>query len=291
MDGCPICFESLSRGACRLVECGHKYHFNCIRRWHYHSKNLQCPTCRITSRHLEDIERKVTINLAQFSDANLAISEITAQVGSLEIRSNDAQQEETRWTLEALNCKLCGEPSVRTNVFCQKCHTAYHEICLRTLHLEVGDFSRCVACCNCHQIFGSSSRELPSYRERSTRLLVERPGLHAAETQTHRSVRAPALDGFEVVQSWRLLSELQQQHCLLDLSEHKRKIQAHVRKVLNSHYAKGSGAIATKDQYTEINKIVSRNLYRISDNRYQPDKFDYDIEALRLIAIELRKIE
>lgn len=289
MDSCPICFESLSKGACRLVECGHKYHFNCVRRWHYHSKNLQCPTCRIKSRHLEDIERKVTINLAEFSDANLAISEISAQMGSLEIRSNEVRQEETRWNLDSLECRLCGESNVRTNVFCQECHTAYHEICLRTLHLEVGDFSRCVACCNCHHIFGSSSREPPASREHLARFLTERPGLHAARTHPHRSIRAPTSDGFEVVQSWRLLSELQEKCCLLDLSEHKRKIQAHVRKVLNAHYSKGSGAIATKDQYTEINKAVSRNLYRVSDNKYQPDKFDYDVEALRLIAIELRK--
>jgi hypothetical protein len=42
---CIICMEKIEKRECRL-NCGHGYHYNCIKEWAYDRQNNTCPQCR-----------------------------------------------------------------------------------------------------------------------------------------------------------------------------------------------------------------------------------------------------
>ena len=43
-SNCAICQESISSGACKIRQCGHVYHRQCILSWL--GMNVRCPVCR-----------------------------------------------------------------------------------------------------------------------------------------------------------------------------------------------------------------------------------------------------
>ncbi|SCV04470.1 LANO_0G10396g1_1 [Lachancea nothofagi CBS 11611] len=278
---CPICLEPLDYGRSRLTECGHEYHWDCIRKWHHHSQDLKCPTCRAESHFLKNVDQNLVVDLKKNSAANRVISEISEQVRHLALGTEASQRS---WTLSTLECGICGALDSEINRYCTLCYSAYHEQCLRTLQFEVGDFSSRVYCCNCHGTFRDSEPErVGSASHRTGRL--RRP------IRSSPIAASAVLGGgeFEVDESWKLLSQLQQESRLL---EHKRQIQSHVRKALHTHFQQSlaQSQSVSKGQFTDINKTVSRHLYRISGNVYQPETVNYDLEAQKLIICELAKI-
>lgn len=49
---CAICLEEGDEEFGELHPCRHKFHKECIRRWHTGALDLKCPTCRIESASL-----------------------------------------------------------------------------------------------------------------------------------------------------------------------------------------------------------------------------------------------
>lgn len=75
------------------------------------------------------------------------------------------------------------------------------------------------------------------------------------------------------------------------IREVKHRIQKHVREVLNMYYHTGiDGIKIEKRHFTEINKTVSRKLYKISKYRYLEESINYDFEARKDVHIELCRL-
>ena len=49
-EECVICFYPLQKEKIALVECGHLYHYRCLKEWLNVSKDQRCPTCRVGRR-------------------------------------------------------------------------------------------------------------------------------------------------------------------------------------------------------------------------------------------------
>ncbi|SCU89892.1 LAME_0E06040g1_1 [Lachancea meyersii CBS 8951] len=283
-DECPICLEPLDETRSRLVDCGHEYHFDCIRKWHQHSQDLKCPTCRKPSHYLEKANQKVKIDLRKCGDANRAIVELAGSISNLAL---EPENQSRSWTLSSLECGICGTLDSEINRYCTVCYTAYHERCLRVLQLEVGDFCHRLFCCNCHQAFADSD-ESSSVRSRTIQRL-DMPRIHNQPSPLNRGSNDPS----EIDESWKLLSQLQSEARLQAIASHKRSIQNHVRRALNLHFfdsAPSGCRTVDKKQFTDINKSVSRRLYRMSDYVYCPESINYDDEARRLIQQELSRL-
>ncbi|CCC67693.1 hypothetical protein NCAS_0A11350 [Naumovozyma castellii] len=75
------------------------------------------------------------------------------------------------------------------------------------------------------------------------------------------------------------------------LIETKTKIQEHVRKELKKYYRNETTGISiSKETFTDINRVVSRRLYALSDFRYISD-MDYDKLARENIVLEIKSLE
>ncbi|SCU97215.1 LAFA_0G10374g1_1 [Lachancea sp. 'fantastica'] len=283
-DECPICLEQLDESRSRLVECGHVYHFECIRRWHQQSQDLKCPTCRRQSRHLEQIISNVKVDIQEYSAANRVISEVSHGFSNLALESEDRRRS---WTLRSLECGICGILNSEIGHYCTACYTAYHGRCLRTLQAEVGEIFTNLFCCNCHEAFANSNHD-DSARSRTIQPFL----LPHARSRPSSEATRPNGDRSEVDESWMLLSRLRAQARIQAISSHKQSIQQHVRSALHSHYdGVSSGCkVIDKKQFTDINKLVSRRLYRMSGYIYCPQTINYDNEAQRLIREELSRL-
>ena len=49
-SACAVCQETISSGACRIRQCGHVYHRECIVNWF--SMSVRCPVCRFDIRQV-----------------------------------------------------------------------------------------------------------------------------------------------------------------------------------------------------------------------------------------------
>lgn len=47
VDECIICFYPLKNNRIAVMECGHKFHYICIRRWLRLGKEKRCPVCSV----------------------------------------------------------------------------------------------------------------------------------------------------------------------------------------------------------------------------------------------------
>ncbi|CEP61549.1 ubiquitin-protein ligase ASR1 LALA0_S03e05358g [Lachancea lanzarotensis] len=283
-DECPICLEQLDETRACLVECGHAYHFECIRKWHQQSQDLKCPTCRRESRYLKQIVSNVVVDIEKYFSANRVISEVVEGLSGLTLGSEEDRRQS--WTLRSMECGICGALNSDIDHHCTVCHTAFHERCLRILQVEVGDFCSGLFCCNCHQAFLNSGQDI-SVRGETIQALV----LPHARTQVALQA-ASSRNRSELDESWMLLSQLRTEVQVQAIADHKRSIQNHVRRALHSHYEEvSSGCKAIdKKQFTDINKTVSRRLYRMSGYRYCPHAINYDDEAQVLIREELSRL-
>lgn len=312
---CSICLEPLGQNIGRLVTCQHEYHLECIREWHNHSQDFKCPTCRVESNKLLDVENNVTINLMSSimvdalingladisigSDADGILTEPSVNQGTWGIVHPSL--EEPSVSLAVLQCGICGVMDHGIDKCCQSCQCVYHEQCLRSLFYELGDRRDELKCADCYNdltnFTTSSSSIVPCVHDvRNTRIFegrirdrrsifTERLYRSRGDNREYERTNSTVMNVSEIEESWKLLSEAKKQQQMDLTLEHKSKIQQHVRKVLDQYYHRKKDTI-TKELYTKVNKCVSRKLYQMSGDKYQAT-LDYENEAHRLILREL----
>lgn len=273
---CPICLTDEGGLIGMLKPCKHRFHKECIRRWHLYAHDLQCPICRVESTHLlvnytDDQKTAVCIDLKKGFDARNVIDYQQQEERFLR-RFNDALRLDSplsgRERLILTQCNICGEAGSQLDKACHSCGTLFHESCLRSLACEVGDptsWQQCVQCQDTVNHFRACVLPPQAIEEFSPERVVDPSSLHDP----------------------------------IRLKEAKRKIQSHVRRELDKFYHRSNngtnGGISSlnkldKRHFTDINKLVSRKLYRVSNYRYQEGILDYDLEAQKEVRLELRKL-
>lgn len=296
---CSICLEPLVDNIGCLESCKHAYHLSCLREWHNHSHDKKCPICRIPSNKVKDLDNNVVIDIDEFYNLNQLISILSSGIDTLSLLEDDTPPLEMRPPMALLECGICGIMDSDIDKCCTDCRSIYHEYCLRDLLCEVGDRSSESRCSDCQGTLVNVTSSPLRYRYRGRnaipRVLMEGPSLvtqrlYESQALGNTPIIPQTISGGNnaVMESWKLLSRLQE-HQNEEIYKNKNKIQGHVRKSLDYYYH-GSGKEITKDQYTEVNKSVSRNLYRISGNVYQPGIIDYDAEAHKMVLKELRRL-
>lgn len=286
-----------------LLPCHHKFHSDCIRKWHSFANDLKCPICRVMSitmyiiydykmwyeRRLRmDIRKGFLVgsvldyeNLRTRHDAvemiqepevtnsassNISINEDAEFCRSFQtflnledMNDDDSTDEENEISInqqvseEISMCKICGDnDDVSADTVCPNCDSRYHESCLHSTACEVGESDTWQQCIECETLTQCLSNDI-----------------------THRPM--PNIE-----------SEIDTE--LDTIRQSKRKIQDHVRKILNEYYKESSELQISKDHFTAINKTVSRLLYTLSGNKYQADLIDYDNVARTAVITELHTL-
>lgn len=267
---CPICLddnEANIESVGTLQPCNHKFHTDCLRRWHLYAHDLLCPVCRAESNSLlvklsgDEGMTPIKVDLRKGFYAKKAI-EYERQEEQFLRRFNNALRFESPLSrqerLVLIQCNICGESESQLDKACHNCGTLFHESCLRSLACEVGDPSSWQQCVECQDPVNQFYRSHVDY-ENST---------------SSRSLQMP--------------DELRR------LREVKTVIQGHVRQVLQGFYrGDNDGDLRNKldrKHFADINKRVSRKLYRVSNYRYLRGIIDYDTEARREVCLELRNL-
>lgn len=268
---CPICLDddrTNIESIGTLQQCNHKFHTDCLRRWHLYAPDLKCPVCRAESnillvRFCEDQNMDpVKVDLRRGFDARRVI-EYEQQEEQFLRRFNDALRIGSSLSrqerLVLTQCNICGGSESLLDKACHSCGTLFHESCLRSLAYEVGDPSSWQQCVECRY----------------------------PVNQFGRSYSDP--NNIENNRGLQILDELTR------LRDVKTRIQQHVRRVLQEFYltdgsCDNSRIKIDKKHFAEINKRVSRKLYRISNYRYLRGIIDYDMEARREVHLELGKL-
>tara|TARA_Y100001970_G_C13888374_1_gene677385 strand:+ start:471 stop:767 length:297 start_codon:yes stop_codon:yes gene_type:complete len=60
-DECVICLEDLKNNVV-VLDCNHKYHYDCIQSWYLKKNVLKCPLCRCESEIVNIINTKVEVS-------------------------------------------------------------------------------------------------------------------------------------------------------------------------------------------------------------------------------------
>ncbi|GAV53454.1 hypothetical protein ZYGR_0AI07380 [Zygosaccharomyces rouxii] len=268
---CPICLDddrTNIESVGTLQPCNHNFHTHCLRRWHIYAHDLLCPICRVESNILlvrlsdDQSMSPIEVDLRKGFDAKRVI-EYERQEEHFLRRFNDALRIGSSLSrqerLVLTQCNICGGSESQLDKACHSCGTLFHESCLRSLACEVGDPSSWQQCVECRAPVNQFRR---SHAD------------HGRGNSTHRGSQMP--------------DELTR------LREVKARIQEHVRRVLQEFYQgsdRGNIRIKIdKRHFTDINKRVSRKLYRVSNYRYLRGIIDYDMEARREVYLELRKL-
>jgi hypothetical protein len=58
-ETCQICFDELEKYDVAILECGHYFHYNCVKEWLI---NNECPCCRIGENIIQIIENNKKIS-------------------------------------------------------------------------------------------------------------------------------------------------------------------------------------------------------------------------------------
>lgn len=269
---CPICLDDdrINMESIGTLEpCHHNFHRDCLRRWHLYAQNLQCPVCRVESTlllvRLSDDQRisPIRVDLKKGFNAK-KVTEYEQEEEQFLRRFNDALRVGSPLSRQEMlvltQCNICGGSGSRLDKACHSCGTLFHESCLRSLACEVGDPSSWQQCVEC--------------RDPVSQIWRSHGGHVTAASSSRRNLQRPA--GLE------------------RLREVKSQIQEHVRHVLYDFYQESyhvdSRITIDKKHFTNINKQVSRKLYRLSNYMYLRDIIDYDLEAQREVRLELHKL-
>lgn len=238
-----------------------------------YAHDLLCPICRVESTHLlvnysGDEKSPIYVDLRKGFDAKNVI-EYQQQEEQFLRRFNDALRLESslnrRERSVLTQCNICGESGSELDRACHSCGTLFHESCLRSLACEVGDPMSWQQCVECQD--------------------------HVSQFRAYIGPQHPTEES-----TGGTIGERQAQDEWNNLREAKSKIEAHVRRELDKfYYNNGNSRSASlnkldKRHFTDINKQVSRKLYRVSNYRYQEGIIDYDLEAQREVRLELRKL-
>lgn len=325
MKECAICLDEVigCHGTSILKPCDHEFHSECIRKWHGHAEDLSCPMCRTKSDQLVirfsdknqctvDLTRGFAMNhilsnqrylaaagvpeaieqLAHTFEAVLDIDENSVvanehnndDLGDNNSNNNNTANNETRTaaTVTAssqliLQCSICGDQEdLSLEYYCGKCQSLYHDSCLRTLAVEVGDVDSWHLCVECQvelvlrdKILILQKNQVQKCDDGSLVYSTDSAVIFEGQLREKNSVRTE--------QMYRDLEALRNT---------KTEIQSHVRKCLDRYYHKNQ---INRDQYTRINKQVSRELYHASEYSYNKD-IDYDAQAEAKIRRLVAKI-
>lgn len=248
---CPICLETIVKANERmgtLFPCKHSFHLECIRRWHCFADKMQCPMCRIPSEKL----------LVSDDGKNQTFIDLT--MGFAISNVLDA----TSMGFEIERLRRPQEPPHHT----QRAYTEYCGVCGDSRDKCILD-SYCNTCpCRYHS---------PCLRTLAVEVGDPESWVQCPECRGLVEVHSPETG----TQAGSALDEGQ----LESTRRAKRLIQGHVRRVLDTCLLPNG---LPPMHYTEINKTVSRDLYRLSANRYEAGAIDYDLEARIRVLNALR---
>lgn len=298
---CPICLDCGDDFIAELHPCKHRFHKMCIRKWHTYADDLKCPTCRVESESLvmdyniSDQTKLVSIDLRKGFDIKTIIDnqgdELFRQLNEsfndiLQLTSETCQRGPPRTAV----CNLCGEDGIDINKYCNSCELLFHESCLRSLSCEIGareSWEQCVECRTPVSQFCQSRNSQSQYYGSRSSVIFEGRVRERNSAASERLYRWQTDIGADDLNKD---NDIDQEE-LSRLREVKRKIQTHVRNALETYYNVGiDGIKIDSKQFTDVNKTVSRKLYRASGYMYQREVIDYDLEAQREICKELNKL-
>ncbi|KAL3233814.1 Alcohol-sensitive RING finger protein 1 [Nakaseomyces bracarensis] len=303
MKECAICLEEVigCHGTSVLKPCEHEFHSECIRKWHGHAEDLNCPMCRTNSEQLVirfsdknhctvDLTKGFTVNhilnnqrflaeagvpeaveqLAQTFEAVLDLDEPTPRAADpsedLGPNGTSAPRQADSGTHLILQCSICGDQEdLALEYYCAGCQALYHDSCLRTLAVDVGDIDSWMLCVECQC----------ELAPRAKKLIIQKNQVGACDdgSLVYSTTSATIFEG-QLREKHSVRTE-QMYRDLEALRQAKTEIQNHVRKRLDHYYNK---KLIDRDQYTRINKQVSRELYQASGYSYNRN-IDYDTRA------------
>ncbi|KAH9201368.1 hypothetical protein LQ764DRAFT_228838 [Zygosaccharomyces rouxii] len=230
---CPICLDddrTNIESIGTLQPCNHKFHRDCLRRWHLYAHDLVCPICRVESDILlvrlsdDQSMAPIRVDLKKGFDAK-RVMEYEQQEEEFLRRFNDALRIGSRQErLVLTQCNICGGSEAQLDKACHSCGTLFHESCLRSLACEVGDPSSWQQCVECRDPVNQFRRSHAGHGSGSSNRRLQMP-----DEMTR-------------------------------LREVKTKIQEHVRRVLKEFYQdidRDNPRIKIdKKHFTDINKQV-----------------------------------
>lgn len=295
---CPICLEEGDEMLAELRPCKHMFHTECIRKWHMYANDLKCPTCRIESKTLicnvagrqeVDLCSGFRVRVAVGGQQDLLLQHLNDSFNDIVRVENTSRQ---RSRSRVIQCNICGADARQIDRCCDHCDLFFHESCLRSLACEVGDpqsWKQCLECREAVSSFGSNrGREIANYD--SGRLIRFEERIRARSSfATERLYRWRDNTGYNDSNTTSVNAASGEE--LAKLRSVKHKIQNHVRNALHPYYTTGKNGITIDDeQFSLINKNVSRNMYKASRYEYQQGVIDYDLVAQREIRTELFRL-
>lgn len=301
---CPICLDSGDDVIAELHPCKHRFHKVCIRKWHTYAEDLKCPTCRVESQSLimdydiSDRTKRVNINLRKGFDIKTIIDnqgdELLRQLNEnfnniLQLTNETCRSRQPRMRV----CNLCGEDGIEVNKYCDSCELFFHESCLRSLACEIGardSWEQCVECRAPVSQLCYTRNDQSQYYDSRNSIIFEGRVRERNSVATERLYRWQTnIEGNDFNKD-NDIDQVDEEE-LSRLREVKDKIQRHVRSALETYCNFGiAGGGIDRKHFTDVNKTVSRKLYRVSRYMYQQGVIDYDLEAQREVCIELNKL-
>ncbi|CCE61411.1 hypothetical protein TPHA_0A03340 [Tetrapisispora phaffii CBS 4417] len=213
-------------------------------------------------------------NILNINDDNEANNNPEELIGTFITKQNDLTPSKKQ--KQILQCSICGETNQEINICCQVCKIIYHDSCLRSLALETNEPATWMNCIQCFE--SVTAFKMPKIKDDNVFTFnSDEIMIYNGQIRDINSVLSQQLYEQTKVKS------------LEQLRIAKTQIQSHVRKALhelNKNATTSVDKIGIND-FTKINKKVSRELYKISDYEYKSDDIDYDSEAMRLVLIEL----
>ncbi|SMN18148.1 similar to Saccharomyces cerevisiae YPR093C ASR1 Ubiquitin ligase that modifies and regulates RNA Pol II [Maudiozyma saulgeensis] len=303
-----------------LLPCQHKFHSDCIRKWHTFANDLKCPICRTVSLSMSLIynynlwyEKRVKIDLNKgflvesvleydrlISNDNFDREDTHGlETEQTLLREQDSDETndngistlfQTILNMEEMNDDDSDKELEAEQEVLNSLREEYNMMLCRICgDDEDGDADTKCPNCNaryhegCLHVTSSEIGECDTWQQ-----CIE------CRTQTEHIVGNRRIN---IRESSVLPSSTHDtnndiypgEEELERIRETKRKIQNHVRDALKSYYCRSSSIRLTKEQFTSINQTVSRTLYSISDNKYQ-EEMDYDYQAKQRVVQELQKL-
>lgn len=286
-----------------LLPCHHKFHSNCIRKWHSFATDLKCPICRTVSLSMSLIynykmwyEKRIDIDLNKgFLVGNIIEYEnMLTSTGGFEpdtpiqnvVTTEDLTNEspvlsqmfQTILNIEDMNDDDSEKDMEEEERILDCLREEHNALLCRICGDDTKDNNgnadyRCYNCNaryheSCLHSTASEIGESDTWQQCiECRSLTQR----IKGNRRFRIVDNSGTDELDKIRST------------------KRKIQEHVRNILKSYYGKDSSIHLTGEQFTMINQTVSRSLYSMSHNEYQT-KIDYNYQAKRRVLHELYKL-
>ena len=286
-----------------LLPCHHKFHSDCIRKWHSFATDLKCPICRTVSLSMSLIynykmwyEKRIDIDLKKGflvgniieyenmmtstdgTESNTPIqdvittddltngSPVLSQMFQTILNIEDMNDDDSEKDIEEEERVLDYLREERNTLLCRICGDDTVE--------NNGDADH--RCYNCNARYHESC-----LHSTASEIGESDTWQQCIECRT-LTQRIKGNRRFKIVNNSNT-NELDK------IRSTKRKIQEHVRNTLKQYYGKDSSIHLTGEQFTMINQTVSRSLYSMSHNEYQT-KIDYDHQAKQRVLLELHKL-